>query len=622
VHEVDRGPLKNQRRRSARVSQSLPLVIRGVDFLGQPFEERTATLAFNLHGCRYFSKHHLRENAWITLAVRPNGESRNVRARVARSQRPRSVREFFQVAVELERPTNIWGLDFPPADWGPEDPLVPPVSGDLAPRQRDKGAGTNDFPPTVGKMAGHLTGHLGGTSRDSPLDPAFAEATSPPANSGVSEQPGVRNGEAWRDPSALLRPSGEQLPRQGRETAAARTFGDISGTAEDASPEGLTTAEGFLQRWKDEFERVHRGAQGEASEHWIARKQDLPEDLPLRFDQEFTPARHVIEPSGPAPAEDSRGPASASRRWRERLRREMGVAQAQWNELLQASIEGGIERLATQLSGHSKEVLRSAEQRLSECFNELGKPWAETAVEAHKTLNGIGAEPGEQIWRARPPVAEIDRVASDVAGHTQSRLDEAAQAAAASFGQVLEGTPDQETPPFTFASRNAVQGDFQEVERCALLVLSKLSACAEASVDQLRARIVSGVETMVSEARGALRSELASLRGPFAAERETRHREWAHELEQLSQEATARHQERLQAACDSSIASSMRRFNEHGQNTVASLIRLTEQALRESCSKVFEGLAEMMRNQNTSSAGAVAFGSVADRDAAESSAAQ
>src|SRR5580693_779740 len=70
--EVDLNQPSTERRRSERVSESLPLIVRGIDLLGQPFEERTTTLAFNFYGCRYTSKHHLPRNTWVTLDL-PQG---------------------------------------------------------------------------------------------------------------------------------------------------------------------------------------------------------------------------------------------------------------------------------------------------------------------------------------------------------------------------------------------------------------------------------------------------------------------------------------------------------------------------------------------------------------------
>ena len=46
-------------------------------------------------------------------------DPRTVRARVTWIQRPRTVRELFQIGVELEVPGNVWGIAFPPGDWFP-----------------------------------------------------------------------------------------------------------------------------------------------------------------------------------------------------------------------------------------------------------------------------------------------------------------------------------------------------------------------------------------------------------------------------------------------------------------------------------------------------------------------
>jgi len=62
---------------------------------------------------------------WVKLEI-PHPESgqvpRSVRGRVAWIQRPRTVRQLFQVALELEIPGNVWGIAFPPEDWFGFDP--------------------------------------------------------------------------------------------------------------------------------------------------------------------------------------------------------------------------------------------------------------------------------------------------------------------------------------------------------------------------------------------------------------------------------------------------------------------------------------------------------------------
>src|SRR2546429_1140791 len=109
-----------RKRRSTRIVQAVPLVVTGVDALGRPFVDRTSSLIINCHGCRYQSKHYVLKNMWVTMEI-PHQESgqppRTVRGRVAWIQRPRTVRQLFQVALELEVSGNVWGIAFPPEDW-------------------------------------------------------------------------------------------------------------------------------------------------------------------------------------------------------------------------------------------------------------------------------------------------------------------------------------------------------------------------------------------------------------------------------------------------------------------------------------------------------------------------
>lgn len=111
-----------QKRRSTRIVQAVPITVTGVDALGQPFKERTTTTAVNCHGCKYQSKHYVPKNATVTLEIpRPEASApaRQVRGRVIWVQRPRTVRELFQIGLEFDICGNVWGIAFPPDDWFP-----------------------------------------------------------------------------------------------------------------------------------------------------------------------------------------------------------------------------------------------------------------------------------------------------------------------------------------------------------------------------------------------------------------------------------------------------------------------------------------------------------------------
>jgi hypothetical protein len=109
-----------QKRRSTRIVQAVPLTVTGVDALGQPFKERTTTVMVNCHGCKYQSKHYVPKNSMVKLDI-PRPEAGmppySVQGRVVWVQRPRTVRELFQIGLEFEAPGNVWGIAFPPDDW-------------------------------------------------------------------------------------------------------------------------------------------------------------------------------------------------------------------------------------------------------------------------------------------------------------------------------------------------------------------------------------------------------------------------------------------------------------------------------------------------------------------------
>ena len=125
-----------QKRRSTRIVQAVPITVSGVDALGQPFKERTTTVMVNCHGCKYQSKHYVPKNSIVTLEIprmEPAFPPRIVPGHVVWVQRPRTVRELFQIGLEFEAAGNVWGIAFPPEDWFPgadeQTTAVPEAAG-------------------------------------------------------------------------------------------------------------------------------------------------------------------------------------------------------------------------------------------------------------------------------------------------------------------------------------------------------------------------------------------------------------------------------------------------------------------------------------------------------------
>ena len=190
----------------------------------------------------------------------------------------------------------------------------------------------------------------------------------------------------------------------------------------------------------------------------------------------------------------------------------------------------------------------------------------------------------------------------------------AAETAAASFGQVLRDVSEQEVAHFTYASRTALEARAQELEDSAQILLRNLETGARASLDRFHAQMSTQLETAMADGRSALTAEFASILEGYRAERAEHQKEWLANLDQLSGTAVEKYQERLETTCDSWMISSVRRLNEHGQNVIESLMRSSDQALRDSFSKVFDGLAEMLRDRAKNAAGVPGFAPPPNRE--------
>jgi hypothetical protein len=125
-----------EKRRSTRIVHAVPITIRGIDALGQAFEEYTSTVSVNCNGCKYESKHYVPKGSSLTIELRGNDRGMPLRkfpARVVWVQRPRTYREIFHVALEFQVPGNLWDIKSPPKDWFPhpdDEELIVPVSAE------------------------------------------------------------------------------------------------------------------------------------------------------------------------------------------------------------------------------------------------------------------------------------------------------------------------------------------------------------------------------------------------------------------------------------------------------------------------------------------------------------
>jgi len=145
------GPFSGiEYRRTTRVERSVPVVISGQNNRGQPFQERTRTISFNLHGCRYPSRHECVVGTWVTVQVaEPGSTAKNAakrRAQVKSVHAPNSPRESYQIGIELETPGNIWDIPSSPQD-------LLPVSGAGVARSQPAAVAASERDLRITKMS-------------------------------------------------------------------------------------------------------------------------------------------------------------------------------------------------------------------------------------------------------------------------------------------------------------------------------------------------------------------------------------------------------------------------------------------------------------------------------------
>jgi hypothetical protein len=282
-----------RKRRSTRIVQAVPLQVTGVDALGRPFLERTSSLILNCHGCRYQSKHYVLKNMWVKLEV-PNpqeGEpARTVRGRVAWIQRPRTVRQLFQVALELEAPGNVWGIAFPPEDWFAQSDAAAAESaaapiGAHATSHIDLPLPPLAPPPLPPAEASETEFHVSLTDSDAS---AAASAAAPmnPDNVRVFPSPASTTDASLqlaRHVTRLLAEARQQIQAAAREAASQAVSAERTASTEQWEKKVAESRDSLQHELTSAVQKIQEESQTRSREAHDAAASALQDELPKRL---------------------------------------------------------------------------------------------------------------------------------------------------------------------------------------------------------------------------------------------------------------------------------------------------------------------------------------------------
>jgi hypothetical protein len=610
-----------KKRRTKRIIQSVPLTVTGVDALGRPFQERTSTLTINCQGCRYQSKHYVLKDMWVTLEIphhEPGREPRSVRARVNWIQRPRTVRELFQIGVELEVSGNVWGIAFPPSDWFPF-PEAPSKRDIPAPSER---AGMAPPPPKwigdgpPGPSLAHeapednvrIIPIAGG--KDEPVQ--LAPQVFRPGTEGKQEIRGPAH-ESGNDAVAGHSPQIEGTRRESPQNRLHEQEAALSALREEVALE-LSRQVGEARKQIDaqfaEVESARQAAFEQRIENQLQAAIQKLENLTQAFGARENEARVTLEQMR---LSSEQAATNELRLWQEQMDQRFADAQARLVEMDRAAKSLGEQIAAaaavekTGWRGTFDSELESATQRWRERTETLIDEASRAAAEEFwKNAEATGKEIEKQLHQR---LADIGDRQSQVAAEGQ---DTVSMLRAAINQEIAKGDAMfsllQESASQVEAKRNELSA---EIEAASRNLAQRGKTILEAQSSELTRRAESVVAGMPEQLQSAMEATGRKIVDDFAGElherlapQMARVEEAANKLmfdREEAEKTLVEHQQLIWQASDRNLQDTVARgkellaqieteFTESGRETIAKWITELESKATETSQSTFEAL--------------------------------
>ena len=592
-----------RKRRSTRIVQAVPLLVTGVDALGRPFVERTSSLIINCHGCRYQSKHYVLKNMWVTMEI-PHPETgqppRTVRGRVAWIQRPRTVRQLFQVALELEVSGNVWGIGFPPEDW-----TAFPEAGQFV-MKLDGAPESSPLPPQADEAEAvpHLPNLnegdlLAGTEADNlRVFPAPASATD--ASLQLARQVARLVADAKQQIQAATREAASQAVSAERrlsfeqweqkfaagravienETAQAiekfqQEADEHSRTAHAAAAEAVRTE---LPRWlapqleqltRDLTESLSREGATQRGEHaqrqeasaealgtafqkaeeTAARLNAQTEQLEAKIVARVESATQALEETAKRTEETASTQREALLAAAQEIQQQVTAALASTQSSLHGQLASELEAAQTRWQAAIESTLAEAQDRAAGGLNEHARGWMDQLqdeIARRESASNAAIEAEQRLTALRDSLQEqTQRLESvlAVAGETSRRLEQ--------HSAQLENAQQQALAGFQSNLENVLTPHREELHRRSEAIAEELNSKIRATFDEAGRQAVSQFEQQIKE---VVQPQVTSAE------------EAVHRLagsRSLLDAALTMQQDRIRDTADEAFAESLARFREN-----------------------------------------------------------
>lgn len=557
-----------RKRRSTRIVQAVPLVVTGVDALGRPFAERTSTLIINCHGCRYQSKHYVLKNMWVNLEVPhpdPGKSPRRVRGKVAWIQRPRTVRQLFQVALELEVPGNAWGIAFPPDDWFSFPDETPYFPNAVAPPDL-LGAGLPAAPSEAGIA---------------PVEPDSGPTA--PDNVRVFPTPGSTTDASMqlaRQVARLLAEAKQQIQAAAREAAVQAVAAERRLATEQWEQKYLAFRDEVARETAQAVGNIQEESQTQARAAQAAAAEALKNELPRWLAPQLEQLTHELM------AHLAREGAAQ----RDQHEKQLSSAQEMLQTLCSQAEEAGAklrtqaEMLESQVTARLEEAARKAEEEARKREESVGQQGQALGIAASEIQQRVLTAQAEAQNTLREQLSqEVQATQARWQNELESALNAAKDRAAEKLkeqAKELEQHLEEKGARQAESVKEALQSQAQQLEE----TLSRANETSEkleqhaGRIETVQQQAVSGFQSQLDDVLSLHRNELhrrsetlfeeihARIRNSF----EVANSEALEKFEQQVQQMFAPHdaamtmqQDRIRSSADEAFAESLGRFREN-----------------------------------------------------------
>ncbi|MGB7438261.1 MAG: hypothetical protein WBW49_22805, partial [Candidatus Acidiferrum sp.] len=601
-----------RKRRSTRIVQAVPLVVTGVDALGRPFSERTSTLIINCHGCRYQSKHYVLKNMWVNLEVphsEPGHAPRRVRGKVAWIQRPRTVRQLFQVALELESAGNVWGIGFPPEDWFsfPEEGAFLPNA--LAPA--DASGSPLPATPIDISLPSEEPAAAGPATDNVRVFPAPASTTD--ASMQLARQVARLLAEARQQIHAAAKEEAAHAVEAERQVAFDQWEQKFAKFREELSRE-TAQAVGTIHQ---QSETQIRTAQTEAAE---ALKNELPRWLAPQLEQLTHQLTEQLAKEGAAQrAEHEKQLAGAQEALQTlcaqadeaaaRLRTQAETAEHEVSARLAAVVTNALEvaRQREESAGSYRETLNAAiaemkqqaaaaqaeaqhalRDQLTQEVQAAQSRWQDQLEQGFSTAQEKAAE--KLKHHAQELRKQLEEEASKQGGSLRESLEAQARRLEQALAQAKEATERLEQLPARIQTvqEQTINGFQSQLDDVVTLHRNELHRRSETLFEEIHSRIRSSFEAANSESLEKFDQQIQSMVAPHIQRTDDAIQRLAGGRSLLDAAMTMQ-QDRIRGVADDAFAESLARFREN--------LGTVEQVLNESSAAITARQLEDMENK-------------------------